>query len=136
LVIHTDPEIGETEWSKSGRYTGVTELELTENGQKQVLASGKIIVGHGKLIDPAKLAHVFISPRYRAKQTFELAFDGGDKDLLRKTGKISETSNLAEWDYGLYEGLLTGEIRALRKEHGLDKEQPWDIWRDGCENGE
>jgi broad specificity phosphatase PhoE len=129
-------KVGETAWSKNGRYTGVTELELTEHGQNQVLASGKIIVGDGKLIDPSRLAHVYISPRNRAKQTFELAFDTKDKEMLRKNGKVTETSKLAEWDYGLYEGLLTGEIRALRKKHGLDKDQAWDIWRDGCEDGE
>lgn len=43
---------------------------------------------------------------------------------------------LAEWDYGDYEGLVTKEIRALRKERGLDGESAWDIWRDGCEGGE
>jgi sedoheptulose-bisphosphatase len=43
---------------------------------------------------------------------------------------------LAEWDYGLYDGKLTHEIRALRKGHGLDHERAWNIWRDGCEEGE
>ncbi|KAG2417101.1 hypothetical protein HFD88_008319 [Aspergillus terreus] len=127
---------GETEWSQSGRYTGVSELELTEHGTKQVLASGKILVGAGRLIDPEKLAHVYISPRRRAAHTFELAFNDADKQQLKDAQKVSETDRLAEWDYGQYEGLLTKEIRALRAEHGLDKTRPWDIWRDGCEDGE
>lgn len=127
---------GETEWTKNGRYTGVTELELTENGVRQVLGSGKIIVGPGKLIDPAKLAHVFISPRKRAQTTFDLLFNGAGKEILQKENKVSTTEELAEWDYGKYEGLLTKEIRARRKEQGLDKNRPWDIWRDGCEDGE
>ncbi|KAJ6176656.1 hypothetical protein N7485_003570 [Penicillium canescens] len=127
---------GQTEWSKNGRYTGVTELELTKDGENQVLASGKIIVGSGKLIDPTNLAHVYISPRRRAMQTFEIAFDDADQKTLKDENKISVTGRLAEWDYGLYEGMLTKDIRALRKEHGLDAEKPWDIWRDGCENGE
>lgn len=114
----------------------MTELELTENGVKQVLASGKIIVGTGKLIDPANIAHIYISPRQRALQTFDIAFSVPDKQALKDAHKVSETERLAEWNYGLYEGLVTSEIRALRKEHGLDTEQPWDIWRDGCENGE
>lgn len=54
--------------SKNGRYTGVTDLELTENGTKQVIGTGMILVGSGRLIDP-KLAHVLISPRKRAQQT-------------------------------------------------------------------
>ncbi|KAI9371701.1 histidine phosphatase superfamily [Aspergillus egyptiacus] len=127
---------GETEWSKSGRYTGSSELDLTDHGAKQVLASGQILVGAGKLIDPAKLARVYISPRRRAGQTFDLAFSDSDKQALRDAGKVSETDRIAEWDYGQYEGLLTKEIRALRKEHGLDSERAWDIWRDGCEDGE
>lgn len=135
-MLNHSSNTGETEWTKNGRYTGITELSLTENGEKQVQASGKMLVGSGKLIDPSKLAHVFISPRHRAKQTFELAFNDEQKSALRAAGKISETDKLAEWDYGLYEGLLTKEIRALRKDHGLDQDKPWDIWRDGCEEGE
>lgn len=69
-------------------------------------------------------------------QTFEIAFDDTDQKTLKDADKISVTGRLAEWDYGLYEGMLTKDIRALRKEHGLDAEKPWDIWRDGCENGE
>ncbi|PYH47090.1 phosphoglycerate mutase [Aspergillus saccharolyticus JOP 1030-1] len=129
---------GETEWSKSGRYTGTSEIELTAAGISQVTASGKILVGAGKLIDPTrKLARVFISPRRRAAHTFELAFAEADKQALRDGGKVqANDERLAEWGYGLYEGLLTKEIRALRKEHGLDGEREWDIWRDGCEGGE
>ncbi|KAK1148800.1 hypothetical protein N8T08_008685 [Aspergillus melleus] len=127
---------GQTEWSKSGRYTGVSELDLTTDGEQQVLASGKMIVGSGKLIDPANLAHVYISPRRRAMQTFEIAFDEADRQALNDAHKVSETDRLSEWNYGQYEGLLTREIRALRKDHGLDAERPWDIWRDGCEDGE
>ena len=136
----TFPTPGETEWTKNGRYTGTTELSLTENGVQQVLATGKILVGPGRLISPARLAHIFISPRLRAQQTFSLLFSSslpeGDQEFLTKEGKVSTTDALAEWDYGAYEGLLTKEIRAGRKERGLDAEREWDIWRDGCEGGE
>lgn len=50
--------------------------------------------------------------------------------------KVTVTEEIAEWGYGDYEGLLTKEIVTQRKERGLDKEKPWDIWRDGCEGGE
>lgn len=93
-------------------------------------------MGPGKLIDPAKLAHVFVSPCKRAQTTFDLLFDGVGKDALVNASMVTTTEELAEWDYGKYEGLLTKEIRARRKEQGLDKETPWDIWRDGCEDGE
>lgn len=126
---------GETEWTRSGRYTGITDLPLTENGSKQVLASGQLVVGTGKLIDPARLARVFVSPRVRALRTFELAFSEYE-NALTEGGKVIVTSELAEWDYGLYEGLLTKEIQALRQDNGLDQDKAWNIWRDGCEGGE
>ncbi|KAI9670915.1 MAG: hypothetical protein M1817_003800 [Caeruleum heppii] len=127
---------GETEWTKNGRYTGITELELTETGRKQVSGTAKVIVGSGKLIDPAKLAHVFISPRKRAHTTFEILFADAGQSGLEDEKKVTTTQKLAEWDYGQYEGLMIKEIRQLRREHGLDEERPWDIWRDGCEGGE
>lgn len=79
---------------------------------------------------------MFISPRNRAQTTFDLLFDGVGKEELVKDEKVTTTEELAEWDYGKYEGLFTKEIRALRKDQGLDQEKPWDIWRDGCEDGE
>ncbi|KAI9769726.1 MAG: hypothetical protein M1839_003602 [Geoglossum umbratile] len=104
---------------------------------KQVLNAGKVLVGTHKLIDPPRLARIYISPRKRAQVTFELLFDSAEhKQALREAGKVLITDRLAEWGYGLYEGLLPGEIRALRKKHGLDLQKPWSIWRDGCEEGE
>lgn len=51
-------------------------------------------------------------------------------------GKLFTTEALAEWEYGLYEGLVTREIREGRRARGLDAGGEWDIWRDGCEEGE
>lgn len=125
---------GETEWTKNGRYTGVTELELTSHGVTQVQNSGRVLVGPGKLIDPSRVAHIYISPRKRAVKTFELLFSSSLDDS--SSDEVTTTERLAEWDYGEYEGMVTSQIRAHRKEHGLDNERPWDIWRDGCEGGE
>ena len=125
---------GETEWTKNGRYTGITELELTQTGEEQVLASGKLLVGTGKLIEPSKLAKVWVSPRKRARRTYELLFEES-LDIIDAKADI-QCNLLAEWDYGAYEGMLTREIRERRKSQGLDQERPWDIWKDGCENGE
>lgn len=124
--------IGETEWTKSGQYTGITELELTAHGVTQVQNSGRVLVGSGKLIDPSRIAHVYVSPRKRAQKTYELLFSSP----IESSNNVSTTDRLAEWGYGEYEGMVTSQIRALRKEHGLDTERPWDIWRDGCEGGE
>jgi broad specificity phosphatase PhoE len=69
------------------------------------------VVGLGKLIDPSKLAQIFISPRKRAQTTFHLLFDGVGLDALNKGEKVT-MEKLEEWDYG---GLLTKEIRAIWK---------------------
>ncbi|KAK7528290.1 putative phosphoglycerate mutase [Phyllosticta citriasiana] len=127
---------GETEWTINGRYTGVTELPLTPNGERQVLGSGRALVGANRLINPSRLAAVYISPRLRARQTYDLLFSAPAKTALASAAKVHTTSRLAEWDYGAYEGLLTKEIRARRAAAGLDADRPWDIWRDGCEGGE
>ncbi|KAL9001210.1 MAG: hypothetical protein Q9169_000394 [Polycauliona sp. 2 TL-2023] len=127
---------GQTEWSQNGRYTGNTELHLTPEGRQQVLGSAKVIVGTGNLIDPAKLANVFISPRQRAQETFHLLFGESLSDAPGDQACVTTTSELAEWDYGAYEGLTTSEIHALRHDHGLDAEKQWNIWQDGCEDGE
>lgn len=95
-----------------------------------------MLVGSGKLIDPSKFTHVFVSPRQRAQSTLDMLLGDAGKDALVKEGKVTTTEDIAEWDYGDYEGLVPKEIRAQRKEKGLDKEKPWDIWVDGCEGGE
>lgn len=83
---------GETEWSQTGRYTGVTEAPLTENGEEQIKGLGKVVYGYGKLMDPAKVAKVWISPRKRAMKTYELLCGGkGDYEVV---------DDLAEWGYG------------------------------------
>jgi len=83
---------GETEWSKSGQYTGKTDIPLTSHGESQVKGTGQQVYGSGKLIDPAKVAKVWLSPRKRAIKTYEL--------LSGKTDGYEITESLAEWDYG------------------------------------
>lgn len=89
-------------------------------------------MGAGKLVDPFRITHVFVSPRARARKTFEL-LQLPPSDTQQQ---VTYTEDIAEWDYGDYEGLKVHEIRDLRKERGLDQERAWDIWRDGCEGGE
>jgi broad specificity phosphatase PhoE len=104
---------GETEWSKSGKHTGRTDLELTEEGREQArLAAGAL--KDLQLCD----ALVISSPRHRALVTAELA--GLTVDEV--------TPLLAEWDYGDYEGLTTQEIRETVPD--------WTVWNYGCPDGE
>lgn len=115
-----------------GRYTGTTDIELSPEGAAQVSSTAATLVGAGKLLDPSRLAHIFVSPMTRAKQTFELLLPSSSLSAA----KMTVTKDITEWDYGDYEGRKAEEIKRLWKERGLDREREWSIWRDGCENGE
>ncbi|OAL29525.1 hypothetical protein AYO20_09165 [Fonsecaea nubica] len=108
---------GETEWSRNGRFTGITDLPLLPEGEEKVRQTASVVFGAGRLIDPSKVAHIVQGPSVRAALT----------------EKVHTTEDIAEWGYGDYEGLLQPQIEELRKSRGLDRERPWDIWRDGCE---
>lgn len=95
---------GETEWSRSGRHTSVTDVALTEAGRAQALRVGAALGGR-------PFAQVLCSPRRRARETAGLA---GYPDPLI-------VPELAEWDYGALEGRTTAEISA---EIG----HPWNVW--------
>lgn len=93
-----------------------------------------MLIGADKLINPSKIVKVWVSPRKRAQRTYELFFEN---DVESMDGKADlQCDGLAEWGYGAYEGLLTNQIRQRRKAQGLDEQRPWDIWIDGCEDGE
>ncbi|KAL6719076.1 vacuolar membrane-associated protein iml1 [Lecanora helva] len=138
LVGKGSNDEGETEWTINGRHTGKSDIPLTHNGMKQVLSASETLVGYRKVIDPSKFVHVFVSPRIRAQTTLDilLGHDGEERAKLEKEGKVTTTEDIAEWDYGYYEGLVPSEIRKRRKEKGLDMDRAWNIWEDGCEGGE
>src|SRR4029450_3185105 len=101
---------GETEWSKSGRHTGRTDLPLTPGGEAEARAL------RSRLADKA-INLVLTSPLQRAHRTAELAGFTATPD-----------PDLLEWDYGDYEGLTSAEIRANRP--------GWDLFLAGCHGGE
>jgi broad specificity phosphatase PhoE len=103
---------GETEWSLSRQHTGITDLPLTEQGERDAHKLG------GRLRGLA-FAKVFASPLQRARRTCELAGFGAQAEILH---------DLIEWNYGRYEGVRTPDIQ---------RERPgWDLFRDGCPGGE
>ena len=111
-MANSRPEVvlvrhGETEWSRSGKHTGRTDVPLTEEGRRQAQAVGDALRGRG-------FALVLTSPLERARETCRLA--GFDDQAQTR-------DELMEWDYGACEGRTTPEIR---------EERPgWTLWRDG-----
>src|ERR1700758_2811862 len=103
---------GETAWTLSGQHTGLTDLPLTERGERNARRLQDRLRG-------MSFAKVFTSPLQRARRTCELAGFGGVAEVDR---------NLVEWDYGQYEGLTAAQIHAKRPD--------WQLFRDGCPGGE
>lgn len=102
---------GQTEWSKTGKHTGLTDIPLTEVGRDEARAAARTLDGW-------EIDAVFSSPLIRARETAELV---GFGDAI-----IDE--NLVEWDYGVYEGIRTAETR---------EEIPgWSVWTHPIHEGE
>ncbi len=103
---------GETEWSLSGQHTGTTDIPLTARGEAEASELSRRLRG-------IPFTHVLTSPLQRARRTCELAG-------LRLTPEVEQ--DLAEWNYGDYEG--------QRSEAILRTQPDWNIFRDGGPNGE
>jgi broad specificity phosphatase PhoE len=103
---------GRTEWSRSGRHTGSTDVPLDDTGRAEATMLGSRLRGESFDL-------VLVSPLARARETCQLAG-------LADGAKIVD--DLREWDYGLYEGLTTAEIRSERP--------GWLVFADGCPGGE
>lgn len=101
---------GETEWSRTGRHTGLTDVPLTERGERQAEALRPLLAG--RTVGP-----VLVSPLKRALRTAELAGLDPQPD-----------PDLREWDYGGYEGVTTDEIHRTRPD--------WYLWDDGVVPGD
>lgn len=103
---------GETAWSNSGRHTGRTDIQLSAQGEQNARRLAGLLAG-------VRFSSVLTSPRQRARRTCELAGLGAD---------ARPDPDLAEWDYGEYEGLRSADI--------LESRPGWRLFRDGCPGGE
>jgi len=103
---------GETAWTLTGQHTGLTDLPLTERGERNARRLEERLRG-------VTFAKVFTSPLQRAMRTCELAGFGSVAEIDR---------DLLEWNYGKYEGRLTTDIHKERPDRR--------IFRDGCPGGE
>jgi broad specificity phosphatase PhoE len=103
---------GETAWTISGQHTGLSDIPLTEHGERDARALGERIRG-------LQFARVLTSPLQRAAKTCTLA----------GFGDIAVTdADLVEWNYGEYDGRTSSEIRKTRPD--------WELFHDGCPGGE
>ena len=103
---------GNTAWTLSGQHTGLTDLPLTADGERNAARLGERLKG-------MTFAKVFTSPLQRASRTCELSGFGARAETDR---------DLVEWDYGHYEGLTSAEI--------LRQNPDWQLFRDGAPGGE
>ena len=103
---------GETAWSLSGQHTSTTDIPLTDNGRRLAERLAPVLAKE-------TFALVLVSPRQRARETCELARLGAHAVI---------DPDLAEWDYGEYEGLTSRQIR--------ERAPGWLLFRDGCPGGE
>lgn len=103
---------GETEWSLTGQHTGRTDLALTARGEDEARELAP-------RLREIRFAHVLTSPLERAWRTCELTGLGAAAAI---------EPDLAEWDYGDYEGQRSADIRKQRAD--------WNVFRDGCPHGE
>jgi probable phosphoglycerate mutase len=101
---------GETEWSRSGRHTGWTDVPLTEHGREEARGLVPLIRSH-------RVGAAFVSPLRRARETAELIGLHG----------VRVDADLREWDYGGYEGVTTAEIQRARP--------GWFLFTDGVAPG-
>ncbi|MFC4125349.1 acid phosphatase [Nocardia rhizosphaerae] len=104
---------GETTWSMQRRHTSHTDLPLTPRGEAQARSAGVLLKALA-LRDPL----VVSSPRLRARHTAELA----------GLGPAEIDPDLAEWDYGDYEGITTTQIR--------ETVPGWTVWTAPTPGGE
>jgi broad specificity phosphatase PhoE len=103
---------GETEWSLSGQHTGRTDIPLTQHGREQAALLRPVLAAQA-------FDQVLCSPMTRARQTCEQTGLGG---------QAVEEPGLREWDYGIYEGRTTKEIR--------ESDPDWSIWSSPIPQGE
>lgn len=102
---------GETEWSRDGRHTSVTDLPLTATGEAVARRLGERLASD-------RFDRVLTSPRERARRTARL-IGHADADV---------DEDLVEWAYGGYEGVTTAEIRT--------RVPGWSVWTHPVPGGE
>lgn len=124
---------GATEWSQSGRYTGITDLPLLPVGEEKIKETAAVVVGEGRLIDLRRVALAITSPRQRATRTLDLLLQSEGLSMQTDSFPVKIMDEIREFGYGDYEGLLTKQIKQLRKDRSHERTDDWDVFQDGTE---
>ena len=103
---------GETEWSRTGRHTGSSDIPLNEQGRQEARDAARTLDGWS-------VARAYSSPLARARETAE---------LVDPACGVVVDPDLVEWDYGVYEGRTTLQIR--------EAEPSWSVWTHPMKGGE
>ena len=103
---------GETEWSRTGRHTGRSDIPLNDQGREEARDAARTLDGWS-------VARAYTSPLARARETAK---------LVEPACGVVVDADLVEWDYGVYEGRTTPEIR--------EAEPAWSVWTHPMKGGE
>jgi broad specificity phosphatase PhoE len=103
---------GRTEWSRTGRHTGRSDVPLDDQGREEARAAARTLDGWN-------ISRAYSSPLGRARDTAE---------LVQPAGGVVVDPDLVEWDYGIYEGRTTPQIR--------EEEPAWSVWTHPMKGGE
>lgn len=104
---------GESVWNKENRFTGWTDVDLSENGVKEAENAGKLLKEKGYTFDVS-----FTSVLKRANKTLEIVLKEMNLDI-----PVHYSYRLNERHYGALQGLNKDE---MRKKFG---EEQVHIWR-------
>ena len=103
---------GQTEWSRTGRHTGRTDVPLDEQGRDEARDAARTLDGWN-------IGAAYTSPLWRARETAQ---------LVAPVCGVDVDADLVEWDYGIYEGRTTSEIR--------ETVRAWSVWTHTMDGGE
>jgi 2,3-bisphosphoglycerate-dependent phosphoglycerate mutase len=105
---------GESTWNKENRFTGWTDVDLTDRGRDEAAEAGRLMKEGGYVFDIA-----YTSVLKRAIRTLWIALDGMDSMWIA----VEKSWRLNERHYGALQGLNKAETTA---KHG---EAQVKIWR-------
>lgn len=104
---------GESTWNRENRFTGWTDVDLSEKGVQEAIAGGRQMKADGYTFDVA-----YTSVLKRAIKTLNLALE--QMDLLWIP--VDKSWRLNERHYGALQGLNKAETAA---QHGLEQTNIW-----------